>query len=379
MKILISTDTYYPMINGVVVSINNLYKELKLRGHDVRILTLSSKGKGYIEGDVYYLSSYNIHVYPEAKIIKPSKIKILKDIIEWAPDIIHSQSEFSILIATRYLKRKLMVPHIHTYHTLYEDYLHYFVGGQHFKRIALTRLSNLLLSRFNLIIAPSEKTKKVLLNYDLSTPIEIVPTGIDLDKFRLKLSEDEKHSLMSKFDLPLNAPVLIYIGRIAQEKNIEEILFFFKNILSTINNVQLLIVGAGPHLDQLKSIVSNYGIEDNVKFTGMVDVNQVKQYYQLGDVFVTASTSETQGLTYIEALASGLPILCRKDASIEDLIINGKNGYTYSNENEFKESLKMILSDKNIKPNQDDIEDLYSLKTFGDKVYSIYDQFVKNR
>ncbi|MGL4372941.1 MAG: glycosyltransferase family 4 protein, partial [Turicibacter sp.] len=335
MKILITTDTYYPTVNGVAVSTDNLYRQLKKLGHDVKILTLSTNVKERIEGDVYYYKSYHTNVYPDARIMKPTRSKILKSLIEWDPDIIHTQSEFSTMVLAKYIKRKLQIPQVHTYHTMYEDYLHYFMGGKVLRKRTLLTLTRGLLSTVDTVIAPAQKVKEKLESYQVGSNIEIVPTGINLNKFKTELTVHEKEELLLKYDLVGVENRLVYVGRIAKEKNIEEILTLFNKSLHVVTNTKLLIVGGGPYLLKLKQLVKDLGLEDDVKFAGMVDINETYKYYQLGTIFVTASTSETQGITYIEAMASGLPILCRYDLCIKDLVINGETGFAYENEEEF--------------------------------------------
>lgn len=383
MKVLITTDTYYPMTNGVVVSTGNLYNQLKLLGHDVKILTLSSDGKEHIAGDIFYFSSYNINIYPNARIIKPSKNNIIRQLIKWRPDIIHSQSEFSTMIVAKYIKRKLNIPQVHTYHTMYEDYLHYFLGGKVLRKTALSKITRILLNTFDIVIAPTEKVKRRLMDCNISTGIEIVPTGINIEKFQEELSMQEKEKLLAKYELSSEDNILIYVGRIAEEKNIEEVLHLYNKALKYVKNTKLLIVGGGPYLSNLKGIVKDYGIEDYVKFTGMIDIDEIYKYYKIGDIFVTASTSETQGITYIEALASGLPVICRWDTCIKDLIINGQTGFTYENEKEFMESLINITSSQELKKriicNLEDKVKEYSTEKFGEKVLEIYTSLLNNR
>lgn len=383
MKILITTDTYFPMTNGVVVSTNNLYKQLKSLGHEVKILTLSPDGKEHISGDIFYFSSYNMNIYPDVKIIKPAKNNIMSEIIKWGPDVIHSQSEFSTMIPAKYIKWKLNIPQVHTYHTLYEDYLHYFLGGKIIRKTTLSKLTGILLNTFNTVIAPTEKVKEKLESYRVDVNIEIIPTGIDLEKFQKDITMQEKAELLSKYGLSIEDNILIYVGRIAEEKNIEEILEFYNKSLKHVGNTKLLIVGGGPCLSKLKEMTKEYDIEDYVKFTGMINSSEVYKYYKLGSIFVTASTSETQGITYIEALASGLPVLCRWDLCIKDLIINGKTGFTYENEEQFISGLFNIISHNNLgKDMGSDIKnmaDSYSSEAFGLKVLNIYNNVLSNK
>jgi 1,2-diacylglycerol 3-alpha-glucosyltransferase len=380
MKILITTDTYYPMTNGVVISTDNLYKQLKLLGHEVKILALSADGKEHVEGDIFCFSSYNINVYPEAKIIRPRKSSIIRGIIKWRPDIIHSQSEFSTMVIAKYIRKKLNIPQVHTYHTLYEDYLHYFPGGKTIKKTALSKLTGLLLNTFDTVIAPTEKVKEKLESYQVGTNIEIVPTGISLDKFQSEISLSEKDELLSRYGLSRNDNILLYVGRIAEEKNIGEVLKFYNKALGYIENTKLLIVGGGPYLSKLKEIASQYGIESDVKFTGMVSNEEIHKYYKLGDAFITASTSETQGITYIEALASGLPVICRFDKCIENIVVNGETGFTYENEEEFINALVNITTDSQLRKNlssnvQNKVKD-YSVENFGLRILSIYNNLL---
>jgi 1,2-diacylglycerol 3-alpha-glucosyltransferase len=383
MKILITTDTYFPMTNGVVISTNNLYRQLKLLGHEVKILTLSSDGKEHVSGDIFYFSSYNINIYPEVRIIKPLKNNIISEIIRWRPQIIHSQSEFSTMIVAKYIKRKLNVPQVHTYHTLYEDYLHYFLGGKVIRKNTLAKLTGMLLSTFDTVIAPTEKVKGKLESYNVAADIEIIPTGIDLEKFQQELPAKEKDELLSKYGLCNEDNILIYVGRIAEEKNIEEVLSFYNRALKKVKNTKLLVVGGGPYLSKLKTIVKEYDIGDFVKFTDMINSNEIYKYYKLGDVFVTASTSETQGITYIEALASGLPVICRWDMCIKDLIINGETGFTYEKEEEFIEALINITSNKelrwNMSCNSQNIVKNYSVESFGSRVFNIYSNLLPGK
>ncbi|ADL50272.1 glycosyltransferase family 4 protein [Clostridium cellulovorans] len=381
MKILITTDAYHPMTNGVVISIDILYKQLKKLGYDVKILSLSADGRERIVGDIFYFSSYNVNIYPNAKVIKPTKNKIIREIIKWSPDIIHSQSEFSTMIIAKYIKRKLGIPQVHTYHTMYEEYLHYFLGGKILGKKALSKIIRVLLNTFDTVVAPTEKVQESLKNYKVATNIEIIPTGINLKRFQSSLSRNERDEILSNYNLKLTDNVIIYVGRIAEEKNIEEIISFYNKGISHLKNTKLLIVGGGPYLSKLQDLVREYEIEEYVKFTGMIPSEEIHKYYKLGDVFVTASTSETQGITYIEALASGVPVLCRWDMCIKDLVIDEKTGFTYKNEDEFTNKLTKLIQDEEIKKEMAleikyKVQD-YSDIVFGERISNLYEELVE--
>lgn len=381
MKILITTDTYFPMVNGVVISTYNLYKELKKLGHDVKILTLSDKHKSRIEGDVYFIRSAGIKIYPGARIGSPFFNSITEEIIKWKPDIIHSQTEFTTMVLSRIIAKKLGIPQIHTYHTMYEDYLHYIFGGKLISKNTAAKVTAALLNPLDGVITPTKKVSETLKGYGINNEISVIPTGIDIEKFSAKVSEEEINSLLKKHGIPKTGKKIIYVGRIAEEKNTEEIIEFYSEICKN-RDINLIIVGGGPYLDILKGLVKSLNIEDRVFFTGMIESSDVYKYYRLGDLFATASTSETQGLTYIEALASGLPVLCRWDQCVDGLIINGYNGYTYNSEKEFVEYIDKIfygeeglekLKEKSIIKAEE-----YSSRNFGLNVEKLYKKVLEH-
>lgn len=380
MKILITTDTYSPMINGVVTSINNLYKELKYKGHDVKILTLSHTGNEKVDEDVYYLKSIGIRVYPDARIKVPLHNKLINEIIKWKPDVVHSQTEFSVMLASKYISSKLNIPHIHTYHTLYENYLGYLLGGKIINKNTSAKVTKVLLNSLDGVIAPTEKTKNALLRYGVNKPIYVIPTGIDLSIFKQEISLEEKLKIMSRLQINQEDRIIAFIGRIGEEKNISEILMLLPSVIKEFKNIKLLIVGGGPYLINLKNQVKKLNIKNNVIFTGMVKSEEVYMYYKMAEIFVTASISETQGLTYIEALSSGCPVVCKYDPCIDGVIEQGKNGFSYKEKWEFPYYINRILRDAHLKDKMSKEAIIkanqYSSSTFANAVLDKYSRII---
>lgn len=376
MRILLTTDTFSPSINGVVISISNLYKELVKRGHEVRILTLSFKGYSYKEGDIYYLKSFNARIYPGARGTLSYKNSFIKEIIEWSPDIVHSHTEFCTLIHAKYIRKTLRIPHIHTYHTMYEDYLCYVFKGMLISKRRAMKIIKRLIGSVDEIITPTQKAKRSLISYGINKPISIIPTGIDLSRFRLGDQYTEKiEELRRSIGIKKTDKVLIFLGRLGKEKNIDEIILNLKE-LNESQDIKMLIVGGGPYADNLKKLVDELDLNEKIIFTGMVPPEDVPLYYSLANIFVTASTSETQGLTYIEALASGLPVVCRYDEAVEGLIDNGLNGYMYRSKNEFKESIKALTESSDdfqwIRAKAKNSVERFSLDVFASEVEELY-------
>ncbi|MGX7372790.1 glycosyltransferase family 4 protein [Aerococcus sanguinicola] len=382
MKILITTDLYKPAVNGVVSSLMTLREELRGRGHDVRILTLGDKQAIAKESGVYYLNSIKVgKIYPGARISLPINHSIIREIIDWAPDIIHTQCEFSTFHAARTIAKALDIPIVHTYHTVYEDYTHYFSPSKATGKKIVSVVSYLTLRATDAVIAPSKKVERLLRDYGVDQTIEIIPTGIKLARFQQALPEEELKAQKRALGLSDDQLVLVSIGRLAKEKNLQEIIAYLARLQRP--DLRLLVVGDGPYRGNLEAEVSRYHLEDQVIFTGKVAQEDVARYYQLGDIFVSGSTSETQGLTYIEALASGRPALCRADDCLEAVLIDGYNGYQYHDFDEFAAYLDR-LQDQGTRRRLGSraanyVQQNFSSKVFGLLVESVYQQVLNKR
>ena len=234
---------------------------------------------------------------------------------------------------------------MHTYHTQYEQYVSYVMPGRWAGDFLVKTFSRVRLKKVDIIIAPTAKMKQVLEDYGVKNNIEIVPSGISLQQHQGRMTGDEREQMRQVLGIPQEHRVVLNLGRLGTEKNLDEVVRLFALQLQRQSNLTLLIVGDGPAREKLCQQAKELGISDHVIFTGMVEPDQVQKYYQLGDVFVSASTSETQGLTYIEAAANGLPLVCREDPCLEGVIAPGENGYTYNSPDEFLDEMDKVLED----------------------------------
>lgn len=343
MKILITTDCYSPVINGVVTSIKNLEQMLRKQGHQVKVLTMSTTHFSWKSKNAYYIRAFSAEkIYKDARVSPFLRHSYLKEIIEWKPDVIHSQSEFNAYLWAKFIKKQCGCPMIHTYHTVYEDYTHYFTKYPAIGKKVVTTGSRKLLKSMEAVIAPTQKVKNLLDTYGVNAQIHVVPTGIALEQYKQRLDLKEREALRQSLGLSNQDTVLITLGRVAKEKNIQEIIEYINENDET-TPYKLLIVGDGPYRETLEEKVLAMGLSNRVIFAGMIPPQEVWKYYKLGDVFVSASQSETQGLTYIEAMASGLPLLCRMDQCLEGVIDQGIQGYTYTDKATFKQALNELL------------------------------------
>lgn len=383
MKILITTDVYKPVINGVVISTFNLYEQLKERGHDVKILTLSNTRRSTISGDIFYIGSLPVRVYPQARMTVKPFHHYIKEIIKWKPDIIHTQTEFTTSLYARQIAYRLHIPMVHTYHTMYEDYTHYIFPSKRLGKKAVALFSRHVLQKADEVIVPTNKVMGALKSYGVKGDIVEIPTGIHLDKFKEEIDPSEKSEMKKSLNISQKDSVLVTIGRLGKEKNINELVNLMKPLSKEERDIKLLIVGDGPIRKELEDQTKALGLEKLVLFTGMVSQDDVHKYYHLGDIFISASTSETQGLTYIEAMASGLPLICRKDECLLDVVEVGYNGYTFENEREFIDKVELLLDDETklmfFKKNAVLKAQRYSVEEFGRQVEELYIRVINNR
>ncbi len=382
MKVLITTDWYEPVINGVVTSVMNLSRKLRERGHEVKILTLSRTCHSYIEGDVIYAGSIGMGcIYPQARVKIPTVAgDYMEMLLDWKPDIVHSQCEFSTFFLAKKIASELHIPIVHTYHTVYEDYTHYFSPQKAWGRNIVQLMTRKLANAVETLIAPSDKIRKILEGYQVSCPVEVIPSGISLEKYQACKEEDWQEKIRAQLGIPQDALVLVYVGRMAKEKNIEELLEYQQE--AEKYGVILLLVGDGPHLPELKKKAEELKVTEHVIFTGMIAPEEVGHYYQAGDLFVSASISETQGMTYAEALAGGIPLLCRRDGCLEQVVADGENGWQYDDREDFlgrirewkgmSEDAKSRMQDKAV-----DSAEKFSSGNFAGRVEKIYEQQIR--
>ncbi|MDD3541635.1 MAG: glycosyltransferase family 4 protein [Petrimonas sp.] len=344
MKVLITTDWYRPVVNGVVTSVLSLADGLTALGAEVRILTLSGDMHSRTDGNVTYLGSIGVgKIYPNARLKTAPSSKYIRELVDWRPDVVHSQCEFSTFFLAKKIAEACDCPLVHTYHTVYEDFTHYFSPSVRFGKAMAAAFSKSILAKTDSVIVPTGKVRDMLLRYGVKTPISVVPSGLELGQFEALPDENGRNALRTSLGVGQNDRVLLFLGRLAQEKNIDELLELMT--IETDKHLRLLLVGDGPYRAQLEEKAKTLGLGERVIFGGMVKPCEVAKYYALGDVFVSASQSETQGLTYIEAMASGLPLLCRDDPCLANVIQNGVNGLTYGNSDEFAAKLHSLIRD----------------------------------
>ncbi|EFP60298.1 glycosyltransferase [Erysipelotrichaceae bacterium AF15-26LB] len=387
MRIGLFTDTYTPDINGVVSSIVTLQRELEKNGHDVYVITNHKAMTMKKEGNVLRLPGLELKWLYGYKLSTPYHFSARDEIKNMHLDVIHVHTEFGVGMFGRIVAKYLNIPVVTTYHTMYEDYTHYV---NRFEIDEVDKVTKKVVSTFSrsisdsaqAVISPSEKTKETLLKYGVKTPIYVIPTGLNFDKFHPdNINPQQVQAIREQYGIHEDERLIVFVGRIAQEKSIEIPIEGFRYVKDP--KIKLMIVGGGPQLEELQEMVKRYHLEKQVIFTDKKLPEEVPAYYACADCFVSASLTETQGMTYIEALACGLPVFARYDDVLKDLVIEEDSGFLFETPQEFADKLTdfMHRSDEERKAfSKRALEKIvkYDSKVFYSKVLSVYYQAIND-
>ena len=353
MRIGLFTHTYPPFINGVSTSVAMLKRALEQQGHTVYVVTVSNNAlkHEYDEKErILKVAGIPIGIY-DYRLSSIYPVTLINKMKKWNLDVIHSHTEFGVGILARLFAKQFNIPLVHTYHTLYEDYTHYITHG-YFEKSSKKIVE--YLTKFycdktaNELIVPTNKIYSLFKEkYNFTKNIHIIPTGIEVDRFyEENINKKEVESLKKKLGLKKNNFTILFVGRLAEEKNVEFLINAHKKLVEYDNNIKLLIVGDGPDKEKYEQLSKSLGLEDNIIFNGKAAWEEIPIYYHACDIFSTASTTETQGLTVIEAMAAGVPPLCIDDDSFKGTVTDGLNGKIFKNEEQYITELKELYEDR---------------------------------
>lgn len=341
MRVGLFTDTYFPQVSGVATSIRTLKEELEKEGHEVYIFTTTDKHvKRFEDPTIIRLPSVPFVSFTDRRVVYRGLISSYKIAKEYHLDIIHTQTEFSLGLLGKMVGKALRIPVVHTYHTQYEDYVSYIANGKIIRPSMVKPLLRGYLKDLDGVICPSRIVLNLLEGYEVTIPKRVIPTGIALENYvREDIKKEDVAALRKELAISDDETMLLSLSRVSYEKNIQAIIHQLPAVLSENSRIKLVIVGDGPYLQALKELAVTLGVEDHVVFTGMIAHDQVGLYYKACDFFISASTSETQGLTYIESLASGKPIIAHGNPYLDDLITDKMFGTLYYAESELSDAI----------------------------------------
>lgn len=390
MRIGLFTDTYPPFINGVSTSVDMLKKALERQGHTVYVVTVNDSSFKYDYNEknkVLRIPGLPIGIY-DYRLSRIYPLKMINLVKNWNLDVIHSHTEFGIGIFARILAKQFNIPLVHTYHTMYEDYTHYITHGyfdKSSKKIVEYLTKFYCDTTATELIVPTNKTYQLFKEkYKFEKNIHIIPTGIEVDRFftenveKAEITDLKKHLNISKNDI-----VIIFVGRLAEEKNVEFLLNAHKKLVSKYKNAKLLIVGDGPDKEKFENISKKLKINTNVIFTGKVAWSEVPYYYHVSDIFTTASKSETQGLTVIEAMASNVVPVVIEDEAFNGTVVNNLNGIIFKTEEEYLTDIENLIKNKKLRKSlaiQARIQSEHlSSNQYASNVLVVYERAIKNK
>ncbi len=378
MRILITTECYVLQTGGVSNVVLALENGLRERNCEVRILTLSGDARSRREGDRYYIRSFPAFYYPGLRVSFAMHDPLLKELLAWRPDLIHIHTEGSTARMARAIAEKTGAPIVMTTHTDFAQFIFGRYGRTRPVRAMCRVWGRHAFREADTIVVPSEKARTFPQLNSVAERVTVIPNGIRLDHYQKPVSAEERTALLGRYGFEDNGKTLVMVTRVSREKNIKEILRMLPALLRELPEAQLLIVGDGPYRSRLEEYCAESGLTEHVRFTGMVGRDEVYRYYALGDVFVSASTFEVHSMSYLEAMAAGLPLVCREDMSLLGVLENGKNGYAYRTEREFTEDVTRILRDGELRTAMREEAlrraELFSDRHFVDRTLALYGQ-----
>ena len=337
MKIGMITNSYKPYISGVTNYILLNKKFLEKAGHEVYVFTFGDED--YEDGELNVVRSPGMPLVDSGFYISLSFNRRARRLL-YSMDLVHIQHPFqSGNLALRYCKPR-NIPVVFTNHTRYDLYAQAYLPflPDSVGETALRAYLPTFCRACDLVIAPSQGLRQVLIHLGVDSPIEVVPNGVDLIPFQEELHPIERLSL----GIPEDHVVLMYVGRLGPEKNLSFLLQAFGGTAQALEKVSLVMVGDGPERIKLQDQVTQMGLPARIKFTGFVPYPELPNYMALGDAFITASVTEVHPLSVIEAMAAGLPVLGIASPGIEDSIQDGVTGYL-STEDIAAFTAKMVL------------------------------------
>ncbi len=322
MRVALFTNNYLPFCGGVPTSVETLRAGLEAAGHEAWVFGPRFATGAEAAPRVVRYPSIPAATYPEFALAVPYSRRAARLVAALDVDVFHAHHPFLLGPAARRLARRHGRPLVFTYHTRYEKYAHYVPLRRQFVETLAVRLSTRFAARADAVIAPSAVIRDELATRGVASPIAVVPTGLDLERFR----PADRRAARARLPVPADAPLVLYVGRLDPEKSVDRILLAFERVASTVSAAHLILVGHGTAAHRLQRLAGTLAASDRVRFVGVRAHAELAQYYQAADVFLFASETETQGLVLAEAAACGLPAVAVSAPGCEEVVRDGETG-----------------------------------------------------
>ncbi|MGE5545140.1 MAG: glycosyltransferase family 4 protein [Bacillota bacterium] len=324
MRIGVFSDSYRPYTSGVVTSICTFKEELNNLGHETFIFAPRYRNYRDEEENVFRFFSVPSPSNPNYTLAVPLSPRVNLVAKKLNLDIIHVHSPFILGQMGARCSRNLGIPLVFTYHTLYDQYVHYVPVAQEIAREWANKYISSFSNRCNLVITPSMDIKNLIQSRGIKTPIEVIPTGVETRKFE----NGDPTWLRRRYNIPANYKICLFVGRLTKEKNIDFLLQAFRKVKEEFGETCLVIIATGPLEKELKKMVINLGmtLNEDVIFTGFLPSKNLIDAYCGADIFTFASVTETQGIVLVEAMAAGLPPVVIRATGSQEMVENEKQG-----------------------------------------------------
>jgi 1,2-diacylglycerol 3-alpha-glucosyltransferase len=346
MKILFISDVYFPRVNGVSTSIKTFVEQMQALGHEVHLIAPDYGFNDHEAAWIKRIPARKIYFDPEDRLMKYGEVmKLLPMLVEEHYDIVHINTPFVAHYLGIKLAEKLNIPCVETYHTFFEDYLHHYLPWipQAVARGLARMISRQQCNAVDAIVAPSKPMLDVLRQYGVLSNAEVIPTGLQEHSFKVMESIDFRQ----KYGIAHERPMLLYVGRVAFEKNIDFLLSVAQILKDEYPDLLLVVTGEGPAEASLHHLSKTLGLDNNIQFIGYLDRHtELNACYAAADIFVFASTSETQGLVILEAMAQSTPVVAIAELGTASILVEGE-GALIATENtlDFAEKVQLLLND----------------------------------
>jgi len=333
MRVLFVSDVYFPRVNGVSTSIRTFRNDLAQAGVETLLVAPEYPGAAAdAEPGIIRIPSGGVPRDPEDRRFLGGPLKrALNAALAAQVDLVHIHTPFIAHYAAVRFARTHGLPVVATYHTFFEDYLHHYVP------ILPRRIGRFIARHFTLsqcddvaaLISPSAPMRDALLAYGVHTPIEVLPTGLPAESYQ----RGDGARFRARFDLPTDQPLLLYVGRVAYEKNIDFLLRMFVRVLERRPDALFVIAGEGPAREHLAKLARELGLAAKVRFIGYLNRStELPDCYAAGDAFVFASRTETQGLVLLEAMAQGTPVVSTAELGTRSILTEGCGAFVVPEE-----------------------------------------------
>ena len=384
MRVLMLSDVFFPRVNGVSTSIQTFRHDLAARGCETWLVTPEYPVRWQDDARVLRQPSRYLAFDPEDRMMKSGATLAACMSLAGKVDVLHVQTPFVAHHIGIKAARALQVPVVETYHTFFEEYLHHYLPllPAGIARAIARTFSRRQCNGVDAVVAPSQQLADVLRRYGVTSPIETIPTGLNLDEF----AGGDGDAFRARYGIALGRPVMLLVGRVAHEKNIGFLLEVLAEVVRSVPKILFVIAGEGPALPSLKRAVAEARLDRHVLFVGYLDRRgPLLDCYRAADVFVFASRTETQGLVLLESLALGVPVVSTAVLGTKEVLATAAGALVVREDvNEFAAAVTRVLTEPALRATlasagREFVERQWSSREMARRLFELYVELVRTK